>query len=166
VGDPAAIRDARPGDLAAVVAIYNATIPTRLATADLDPVSAAGREAWFGAHDPGRRPLWVAEADGAVVGWLSLEDFHERPAYAATAELSVYVAEAARGRGVGRALLGHLLERAPGLGVERLVGLVFAHNAPSLGLLAAFGFERWGELPGVAVLDGERRSLAIVGRAV
>jgi phosphinothricin acetyltransferase len=125
-----------------------------------------GREAWFDAHDPGRRPLWVAEADGAVVGWLSLEDFHERPAYGATAEVSVYVAEAARGRGVGRALLGHLLERAPGLGVERLVALVFAHNAPSLGLFAAVGFERWGELPGVAVLDGVRRSVAIVGRAV
>jgi phosphinothricin acetyltransferase len=166
VSDGPAIRDARPGDLAAVVAIYNATIPTRLATADLDPVPVTGREAWFDAHDPGRRPLWVAEADGAVVGWLSLEDFHERPAYGATAEVSVYVAEAARGRGVGRALLGHLLERAPGLGVERLVALVFAHNAPSLGLFASVGFERWGELPGVAVLDGVRRSVAIVGRAV
>ncbi|MEA2341713.1 MAG: hypothetical protein QOG11_1790, partial [Solirubrobacteraceae bacterium] len=77
--DRAAIRDARPGDIAAVVAIYNATIPTRVATADLDPVPVAGRDAWFGAHDPGRRPRWVAEADGAVVGWLSLEDFHERP---------------------------------------------------------------------------------------
>jgi L-amino acid N-acyltransferase YncA len=166
VSDGPAIRDARSGDLAAVVAIYNATIPTRLATADLDPVPVTGREAWFDAHDPGRRPLWVAEADGAVVGWLSLEDFHERPAYGATAEVSVYVAEAARGRGVGRTLLGHLLERAPGLGVERLVALVFAHNAPSLGLFAAVGFERWGELPDVAVLDGVRRSLAIVGRAV
>lgn len=166
MSDGPAIRDARRGDLAAVVAIYNATIPTRLATADLDPVPVRGREAWFDAHDPGRRPLWVAEADGAVVGWLSLEDFHERPAYGATAEVSVYVAEAARGRGVGRALLGHLLERAPGLGVERLVALVFAHNAPSLGLFAALGFERWGELPGVAVLDGVRRSLAIVGRVV
>jgi L-amino acid N-acyltransferase YncA len=164
-GGPA-IRDARPGDLAAIVAIYNATIPTRLATADLDPVPVAGREAWFDGHDPGRRPLWVAEADGAVVGWLSLEDFHERPAYAATAEVSVYVAETARGRGVGRSLMGHVLEQAPRLGVQRLVALVFAHNEPSLGLFAALGFERWGELPGVAVLDGVRRSLAIIGREV
>jgi L-amino acid N-acyltransferase YncA len=156
------IRLATRADLPAVVDVYNASIPGRLATADTEPVTVESRVAWFEAHGP-RRPLWVDERDGGIAGWVSLGDFYGRPAYGATAELSIYVAPAWQRRGVAAGLVAHALAAAPAAGVTTLLGFVFGHNAPSLALLARFGFQRWGLLPRVAVLDGVERDLAIVG---
>jgi hypothetical protein len=75
-----AIRDAMAADLPAIVEIYNAAIPGRLATADTTPVSVESRRAWFAEHSPQHRPLWVADTGGAVVGWLSFQSFYGRPA--------------------------------------------------------------------------------------
>jgi L-amino acid N-acyltransferase YncA len=161
------IRDAQPGDLERVVAIYNASIPGRLATADLEPVSVEHRRPWFEHHDPTRRPLWVAERDGDLAGFLSLGDFYEgRRAYAATSEIAIYVAPEHQGAGVGGALLDRALERAPEFGVSTLLAFVFAHNAPSLALFERREFSRWGLLPAVAELDGRPTDLAILGRAI
>ena len=160
------LRDAQPGDLEAIVAIHNASIPGRMATADTEPVSVDSRREWFEGHTPGEHPLWVAEAAGRVVGWLSFGPFYGRPAYAATAEVSVYVAPEAQRRGIGAQLLGAAVARGPELGFETLLGFIFAHNAPSLRLFEKLGFERWGRLPGVARRDGEARDLVIVGRHV
>lgn len=159
-----AIRDATAGDLPVIVEIYNAAIPGRMATADTTPVSVESRRAWFDEHNPQRRPLWVAEDGGAVVGWLSFQSFYGRPAYSATAEVSVYVAPGLRRRGVGRALLARAIEHAPRLGLKTLLGFIFGHNQPSQRLFAAFGFERWALLSRVAELDGVERDLTIVGR--
>ncbi len=162
----AAIRDARESDLARVVAIYNEAIPGRRATADTEAVSVASRRPWFDEHSPARRPLWVAEREGLIVGWLSFQSFYGRPAYAATAEVSVYVSAAAQRGGLGRLLLASAVERAPGFGLATLVAFVFGHNEPSLRLFERHGFERWGLLPGVARLDGVERDLLILGRRV
>ena len=161
--DSPTIRDATEADLPAIVAIYNAAIPGRMATADLEPVSVEGRIPWLRQHTPARRPIWVAEAAGAVVGWLSLQDFYGRPAYHATAEVSVYVAPAHQGRGVGWRLLAEAVRQGPSLGLRTLLGFIFAHNAPSLRLFQGLGFQRWGHLPRVAELDGVERDLVIVG---
>src|SRR5689334_18877303 len=162
------IRHAGRADLPAIVAIYNASIPGRMATADLAPVDVASREAWFAEFDPGRRPLFVSTADGSpeVAAWLSLRSFYGRPAYAETVEVGLYAAPAAQRRGHGRRLLAHALASAPGLGITRLLAFTFAHNAPSLALFRSFGFANWGRLPGVANLDGVRRDLLILGRAL
>jgi len=139
------IRDALPDDLAAIVRIYNSTIPSRESTADLEPVSVQQRGAWYIAHTPDRRPLWVAEDERReVVAWCSLRDFYGRPAYAATAEIGIYVAASARGAGVGRTLLRAAIGRGPDLGLSTLLAVVFAHNAASVGLFMSEGFERWG----------------------
>ena len=156
-------RDAVEADLPAVVAIYNATIPGRIVTADLEPVSVESRLAWFHAHSPERRPLWVAERDGTIVGWLSFSDFYGRPAYGSSVEVSIYLAEAARGAGLGTVLLEHAIAEAPALRIRTLLGFIFGHNAPSLRLFESFGFTRWGTLPRVASLDGVERDLVIVG---
>lgn len=160
------IRLARPDDLPAVVAIYNATIPGRMATAQLVPVTVQEREAWFAGHTPDRRPMWVAENADGVVGWVGLTDFHERAAYAATAQISIYVDEHARGHGLGGRLLDHAITHAPAAGVTAFVGLVFADNVPSLGLFTSRGFERWGQMPRIANTDGRLRDLVYVGRHV
>lgn len=162
------IRDALPSDLPHVVAIYNASIPGRMATADLAPVSVADRRAWFDDFDPRRRPLWIFSRDevGAPLGWLSLRSFYGRPAYAETVEVGIYTDPAAQRQGIGRQLLDHAITRAPDLGVSTLLAFTFAHNGPSVGLFRSAGFETWGELPGVARLDGVRRDLLILGRSL
>ncbi len=157
------IRDAREDDLAAIVAIYNASIPGRQATADTEPVSVESRRSWFHDHAPERHPIWVWEEAGQVAGWLSFGKFYGRPAYAATAEVSVYVDPAAQRRGIARALLREAIARAPALGLTTLLGFIFAHNTASIALCLGFGFQRWGLMPRVARLDGVERDLLILG---
>lgn len=160
------IRDALSEDLAAIVEIYNSSIPGRLATADTEPVSVESRRDWFRNHIPDRYPLWVLERDGVLAGWLSFEAFYGRPAYASTAEVSVYVAEEFQRKGIGAALLGRAIQNAGNLHVRTLLGFVFSHNTPSVSLFLKNGFHAWAHLPEVAELDGVRRDLLILGRHV
>ena len=157
-------RDATFDDLPAIVAIYNSTVPSRQVTADLEPVSIESRHAWFHAHGPNARPLWVVAEAGRVIAWLSFSDFYGRPAYARTAEVSIYLDEAARGKGLGGKLLAAALEAAPALKIDTVLGFVFGHNEPSMRLFHSFGFADWGTLPRVAMLDGVERDLVILGR--
>lgn len=159
-------RVATLADLPRIVEIYNSTIPSRMVTADTEPVSVESRLPWFEQHRSAQRPLWVAEREGRVIAWLAFSNFYGRPAYQRTAELSVYVDAAVRGQGLGTELMREALAYAPGVGIDHLVGFVFAHNAPSLALCARLGFERWGLLPGVARLDGIDRDLVIVGKVL
>ncbi|MCC5795441.1 MAG: N-acetyltransferase [Chromatiales bacterium] len=159
-------RIASPEDLPEIVSIYNSTIASRMATADTEPVTVASRLAWFEAHVPESRPLWVAEHAGAVVGWLSFSSFYGRPAYSRTAELGVYVNPGSRRRGVGRYLIDQAVTHAPVIAIDTLLAFVFRHNSASLGLFGSLGFASWGLLPGVAVMDGVERDLVILGRRV
>lgn len=158
------IRDATLDDLEPVVAIYNASIPGRLATADLIPVTVDSRRAWFDAHDPAHHPLWIYEDEGSVAGWLSLGAFYERAAWDATAEIGVYVSPAHQKRGIAAALVSEAISRAPELGVTSLLALIFGHNQPSLDLFHRFGFDDWGQMPQVCDLDGIKRDVMILGR--
>jgi len=157
----ATIRNATQADWPAIVGIYNAAVPERTATADLDPLSLTECRPWL--RDRQGYPLWAITCEGAVAGWLAFEPFDDRAAYAATAQVSLYIAPAWRGCGLGRQLGQAALEGGPSLGFKTLVGYIFAHNAPSLRLFQGLGFARWGYLPGVAALDGIERDLAILG---
>jgi L-amino acid N-acyltransferase YncA len=163
---PYSHRHATSDDLPAIVAIYNSTIPSRQVTADTEPVSVESRRAWFSEHTPDKRPLWVAEQGGQVIGWLSYSNFYGRPAYSGTAELSIYIHEDARGKGLGRYFLQQAIDFAPRIGVHTLLGFIFGHNLPSLKLFEAYGFERWADMPRVATLDGIERDLVILGKRV
>jgi phosphinothricin acetyltransferase len=166
VEEPYSHRVATEADLPAIVALYNETIPSRLVTADLEPVSIDSRRAWFAEHRRASRPLWVVEQQGTVNAWLSFSSFYGRPAYHATAEISVYVAGRARRRGIGAHLLRAAAAAAPQLGLHTLLGIIFSHNVPSVELFAKFGYEQWGRLPCVALLDGVERDVLIFGRRV
>jgi L-amino acid N-acyltransferase YncA len=157
------IRDATPSDLPAIVGIYNAAIVTRIATAQLEPVTLESRRDWLKDHSPEQHPFWVADWDGEVAGWLTIKPFIQRSAYRGTVELSVYVDEKFRRRGIAQALLEKAMAAAPALGIRAMVGLIFAHNEPSLRLFLKLGFARWGLFPGVALLDGVERDLTIMG---
>ena len=156
-------RDAVKADLPAIVEIYNTTIPYQIVTADLEPVTVESRVDWFCAHSPGKRPLWVVEAEGKVVAWLGFQSFYGRPAYATTAELSIYVSPHYRHRGIGKMLLQQAIAHSPDFGLKTLLGFIFAENHPSLRLFEQFGFQRWGYLPKVAEFGKVERDLVIVG---
>jgi phosphinothricin acetyltransferase len=158
------IRDALESDLGTIVSIYNASIPGRLATADTEPIPVESRRAWLLDRDAARFPLWVLEREGRVIGWLSFTMFYGRPAYAATAEMSVYVDPASQRGGAATRLMAHAFARAPALGLKTIMGFVFAHNERSISLCRKFGFEQWGYLPRVAMLDGIERDVLILGR--
>jgi len=157
------IRDATESDLPAIVAIYNTAIADRAATADTEPVSVESRRDWFTQHSPTTHPLWVMEVEGKAIGWLSFQPFYGQPAYRATAEVCVYVAPAFQHQGVGQQLLQRAIAYSPALGLDTLVGFIFAHNEPSLKLFEKLNFSEWGYLPRVAELEGVERDLTIVG---
>jgi L-amino acid N-acyltransferase YncA len=160
------IRDAAEADLPAIVEIHNAAIASRISTAQLEPVTVESRCEWFRGHSPAQYPIWVGELDGTIVGWLSFREFLPRCAYRGTVEISVYVGEKFRRRGVGKRLLQEAIAHGPQLGIHSLVGLIFGHNQPSIALFRAAGFERWGLLPGVARVDETPRDLTIFGRHI
>ena len=160
-------RDATIDDLPVIVAIYNTTIAGRMVTADLEPVSVESKIAWFTEHTPDKRPLWIVEdINKEVVGWASFQNFYGRPAYRATAEISIYLKEESRGKGYGKKVLAHCMQMCNQYGIKTLLGYIFAHNTPSLQLFYKLGFKDWAHLPNIAELDGIERSLIIVGQRI
>ena len=160
------IRDAGEADLPTIVEIYNEAIRGRISTAQLDPVSVEERLPWFREHSPESHPLWMAEIEGQIAGWLSFHSFITRCAYRSTAEISVYVSAKLRRLGVGRTLLEKAIAHSPRLEINALVGCIFGHNEPSLRLFERLGFERWGFLPRIARVDDVERDLVMVGRHI
>src|SRR5438876_4735756 len=106
------LRLATAADLSAINDIYNFYVHRSTCTYQLEPESLEGRQAWFKAHPPEKYPVTVAEVSGEVVGWGSLSRFRDRAAYDGSVEASVYIHQDHHRRGLGRALLLDLLERA------------------------------------------------------
>ena len=106
----------------------------------------------------------VTSPKGEILAWGSLSDYHPREGYRITAEISVYVAPDARGKGLGGRLVHFMLKLAPKFGIRNVVALTFSSNAASLNLFAKFGFTRWGELPEVCDMGGKIESLTILGK--
>jgi L-amino acid N-acyltransferase YncA len=160
-----AIRLLDPRDWPVVRDIYLEGIATGDATFQ---TAAPSWEAWDAGHLPGGR-LVAAEGE-TVAGWAALSPVSSRPVYAGVAEVSVYVAAAARGQGVGRRLLARLVEESERLGLWTLQAGIFPENVASLALHRSCGFrvvgrrERLGQMHGRwrDVLLLERRS-AVIG---
>jgi L-amino acid N-acyltransferase YncA len=89
-----------------------------------------------------------------------------RPAYNATAEISIYLHENERRKGAGKKILEYAITQCESLEIKTLLAYIFAHNEPSLKLFRSFGFQDWALLPGIAELDGVERSLIILGKRV
>jgi L-amino acid N-acyltransferase YncA len=142
------VRDLRPDDWPAVRAIYEDGIRSG-ATFE---TQAPTWEAWDAAHPELRL---VAERAGGVAGWAALSPYSDRCCYRGVGEVSVYVAEAARGSGVGRLLLEALVERSERAGYWTLNAGLFPENEASLQLHHSCGFrvigvrERFGQLDGL-----------------
>jgi len=161
-------RDATLEDMLKIVDIYNTTVPTRMVTADTEPVTVQSRITWFNEHNKETRPLWVIQHMGSTetIGWVSFQSFYGRPAYQATIEISIYLDPSVRGKGIGKFVLQYSIAKAKTFGVKTILGYIFAHNEPSLKLFRGLEFEDWGYFPNIATLDGIERGLRILGKRI
>lgn len=134
-------RLATSADAEAIAAIYNLEVETTTNTFDLEPRSPAEQLAWLERHT-GAHPAVVAEDPETlgILGFGALSTYRARPAYATTVEDSVYVAAAARGRGVGRLILEELLTLAADHGFHAVIARVVGENQASIALHEACGF--------------------------
>jgi len=157
------VRAAVPADAATIARIHNEGIADRVATLDTEPRTDEDRRRWLAARGS-RHPVVVAEAEGRVVGWASLNVFNPRKAYRHVADLSVYVAREARGRGAGTALLRRVVGLARELGFHKLVLAAFPRNAAGLALYRREGFREVGTYREQGLLDGRWVDVLVMER--
>jgi L-amino acid N-acyltransferase YncA len=153
------LRDLRPDDWPEVARIFDEGIRTGNATFETEVPSW---EAWDSAHLDEHR--FVAEHEGQVVGWIALVPVSPRECYAGVGEVSAYVREDARGAGVGKALLGTLIESSERGGIWTLETGVFPENEPSLRLLQRFGFRIVGTRERIGRMHGMWRDVVFLER--
>ncbi len=153
------VRPVEDRDMAAVLEIYAEGLATRNATFETKvPTAKQMRARWL----PGL--AWVAESGGAVVGWSAVMPVSDRDCYAGVGETSVYVAEAARGRGVGKALLHTQVNEADRAGMWTLQTSIFPENRASIALHHSAGYRTLAVRTRIAQLDGVWRDTVLLER--
>jgi phosphinothricin acetyltransferase len=157
-GGPTVLRELRAYDWPDVARIYAAGIATGNATFE---AKVPSWDAWNAAHLTEHR--FVA-LDGKVVGWAALTPYSDRCCYEGVAEVSVYVDPDVRGRGFGRALLGHLVTESEQAGIWTLQAGIFAENSSSLVLHLHCGFRLVGVREKIGKLDGAWRDVLLLER--
>jgi L-amino acid N-acyltransferase YncA len=125
--------------------------------------SAPSWEAWNAAHLPFAR--LVAEAQNEIQGWAALSSVSQRAVYAGVAEVSVYVAASARGKGVGRQLLNSLIEHSEAAGIWTLQAGMFPENAATIALHKSCGFREVGRRERIGKLDQWRDTVQMERRS-
>ncbi len=138
-----AVRSAKLDDLNSITDIYNEAILTTDATFDVEPKTDAEQRVWFANHGP-RNPILVAELNDVVVGWASLSEWSVRFAYSDTAEISLYVKQEFRSKGIGRKLLEEIIREGEKVGLHTVVARITAGNKESIHLHESVGFEHIG----------------------
>jgi len=148
------VRAATAADVEAICTIHNQGIVDRIATLDTILRTTDDCRAWL--EERGlRHPVLVADLEGLVVGWASLNRFNPRQAYDHVADFSVYVEREWRGKGVGRQLLDRLIACARDAGYHKMVLAAMAHNIAGLALYTRTGFTRVGIYREQGQLDGK-----------
>jgi L-amino acid N-acyltransferase len=141
---PMQVRAARPDDAEAIRTIYNLEVTTSTVTFDLVPRTLPEQRLWITDRSGAHAVLVAVDDAGDVAGFASLSPYKDRPAYRTTVEDSVYVARTHQGRGVGRLLLGELLDVATIHGFHTVVARIVAGHDASIGLHARHGFVQVG----------------------
>ncbi|HEX5617463.1 MAG TPA: arsinothricin resistance N-acetyltransferase ArsN1 family A [Solirubrobacteraceae bacterium] len=155
------IRAAVVADADAIAAIYNEGIEERVATFETRPRTSTEVAAWL---DEALPFLVAVSDDGAVTGFARVSPYSDRCVYAGVGEHGVYVARAARGRGLGRALLEALCAESARAGLYKLTSRIFTDNGASRAVHLAAGFEEVGVQRRHGQLDGEWKDCVLVER--
>lgn len=155
--DGLTIRTAETGDMERLLEIYNYEVENGVATFDLHPRTMEERMEWFRAHNVDNHPLIVAEVNGRVAGYASLSQYREKEAYAATVELSVYVAPECRRQGIAHALMKAILDEAKRRDdIHTVISVITEGNDASLRLHEEFGFAFCGTMREVGEKFGQK----------
>ena len=147
------VRAATAADAEAICRIYNQGIEDRVATLETEQRTPEERAAWLTAKGP-RHPVIVAEDDGHIIGWGSLNQFNPRDAYRHVVDFSIYVERAYRGRGAGKVMLTRLIELAREHGYHKMVLSAFPSNSGGMALYERMGFRTVGVYKEQGMLDG------------
>ncbi|BEU95735.1 N-acetyltransferase [Acidovorax sp. DW039] len=161
------IRQSTDADIPAITAIYRHHVLHGTGTFEIDPPSEADMTTRR-ADVLGRNLPWlVAEKDGQVLGFAYANWFKPRPAYRFSAEDSIYVADAARGMGVGRKLLAELAVQAEAVGVRKLLAVIGdSANAGSIGVHRSLGFTEVGVMRSVGWKFGAWRDIVLMEKTL
>lgn len=150
------IRLVEEKDYERVLDILNEAIAARKFTAQLSPATMTIRKDWFIHHSAPRHPMFVAEIDDQVVGWITLTEFRAgREGFRFTSEVSYYIDSRCHRKGIGTKLMERAIEAAREIGFRNLVAVVFDSNISSRKLVKKFGFKLWGHMPDAVDIDGK-----------
>ena len=139
------IRQATPADLGQITEIYNDAIKKTTATFDTEPKTPEEQERWFAGHDASH-PVLVAEEEGIILAWASLSQWSDRCAYSATAEISLYVREEHRRKGIGKQLMAATIKAGKEAGLHTVIARIAGSNKISADLCKSFGFQYIGTM--------------------
>jgi phosphinothricin acetyltransferase len=159
MNEPVRAEPMLPSDWESVRKIYLEGIATGNATFEQ---SAPEWEKWDAGHL--RACRLVARRGGEVLGWAALSAVSDRCVYGGVAEISVYVAEAARGQGIGRTLLGALAHESEKEGIWTLQAGIFPENTASIELHAKCGFRVVGTRERLGRMNGHWRDVVLMER--
>ena len=164
---PLAIRPSREEDIAAITAIYAHHVLHGTGTFETEPPSPAEMASRRADVLARNLPYLVAEEDGKVLGFAYCNWFKPRPAYRFSAEDSIYVAESARGKGLGAKLLAALSQAAEAAGVRKLIAVIGdSANAGSIGVHRSQGFTHVGVLKDCGWKFGEWRDVVLMEKVL
>lgn len=161
------IRLASIDDLPLIVEIYNQAIRSRSATGDMDEFLVEERLEWFQKFDTNSFPIYVAEINHKVIGYLSFSPYREgRRAMNKIAEISFYLDYSCKGLGVGSALVSYAISDCRRIGKETLLAILLDINIESVKLLKKFNFKKWGHLPDIINLEEQKCGQFIYGLSI
>lgn len=148
------IRSSEESDIKSIQQIYNQGIEDRIATLETEIKDFFYMKEWFEKHN-GRYKVIVAESEGQIVGWASLNQYNNRCAYDGVADISVYISREFRGRGIGKKLLEDLQSLAIKNGFHKMILFTFPFNKLGQGLYKKMGFREVGVFKNQGFLDGK-----------
>ena len=161
------IRLAKSSDLFRINEIYNQAVRKRYCTADLEEISMEERNKWFSSHNLETHPVFVAETNHEIIGWMCYSPYRNgRRALQTAAEISYYLHEDYQGKGIGSHLMDFAIKQAPNYKIKHLFAILLEPNSVSIKLLEKYEFERWAKLPNIANIDGEWCSHVYYGREI
>ena len=159
------IRYASNDDLKEIVEILNQAILTRTSTGYLNKLTSEEKKQWFSEHTKEKYPILVAEQNKKIVGWISIEPYRKgKKAFEKTVEVSCFVHNDYKRKGVGTQLLHAMELTARKLGYSTIFAIVLDKNVGSRALLEKNDFEKWAFLPDVAEIDGNILSHVYYGK--
>lgn len=150
------IRPITEDDVPSCLDIYNYEVVNGVATLDLEPRTLPEWQEWYEAHQTQEHGIFVGHIDNVVVGYASLSPYRIKDAFKSTVELSIYIHEDYRGKGVASKLMAHILDHAKATDIlHTVVSVITAGNAASTALHKRFGFTYCGLTPQVGFKHGK-----------